>query len=172
MHQTMCPMSELIKIKIIYIKRMMSRILKSLYSTRLYREELISWKVARSSGPGGQHANTSNSKAMMLYPIKYIESEILRVIKKNKGSLISKDSLIITCQKHRNFSMNQKECIEYFGNLLEQTRKDLQPRVTCVEKVEKIEKIKEISNERRLWIKRMHSEMKNSRRIDKKDFSV
>jgi peptidyl-tRNA hydrolase ICT1 len=150
----------------------MGRIFKSLYSNRLYKEELISWKAARSSGPGGQHANTSNSKAMMLYPIKYIESDVLKVIKKNKGSLISEDSLMITCQKHRNFSMNQKECIEYFANLLEQTKRDLEPRVTCIEKVAKIEKIKEISNERRLRIKRMHSEMKNSRRIDKKDFSV
>ena len=148
---------------------MFGRFFVSPFSVKLYREELIVWRSARSSGPGGQHVNTSNSKAVLLYPVKHLNEKILHLVRRKKPSLVSKDHLIISSQKYRNLSTNQKDCIETFVNLLDQAEEELGPHET---QPEKIEKIKHANKERRLEAKRMHSEKKSSRRINKNDFPL
>ena len=151
---------------------MFGRFFISPFSVKLYREELIMWRSARSSGPGGQHVNTNNSKAVLLYPVKHLNEKILHLVRRKKPSLVSKDHLIISSQKYRNLPTNQKDCIETLVNLLDRAEEELKPRETQPEKIEKIEKIKHASKERRLEAKRLHSEKKNSRRITKNDFPL
>ena len=151
---------------------MFGRIFVSPYSVKLYREELIVWRSARSSGPGGQHVNTSNSKAELLYTVKHLNEKILHLVRRKRPSLVSKDHLIISSQKYRSLSTNQKDCIETFVNLLDRAEEELKPHETQPEKIEKIEKIKNACKERRLEAKRLHSEKKNSRRINKNDFQL
>ena len=69
----------------------------------------------RSSGPGGQSVNTTNSKAEVRVSIAHcsiIDELIANNLRKNYPNFINKSGeLIVTCQVHRGQTQNLAECI-------------------------------------------------------------
>jgi protein subunit release factor B len=69
----------------------------------------------RSSGPGGQSVNTTNSKAELRLKLKEcaaIDDNIMKNLRKQHSNQINKeDELIIRCQAFKSQSQNLKECL-------------------------------------------------------------
>ena len=85
----------------------------------------LEWQFEKSSGPGGQHVNTSDSKAKMTWDIEQTQllSEAQKVLlKKNLKDHLNKDQTIlkIQSQKHRSQDRNKQDCLKKLKKLLEE----------------------------------------------------
>ena len=132
------------------------------------RLELVKWRVARSSGPGGQHVNTNNTKATLLYPLNKVDIA-LKPLLKAKPSNICDDNVTITSQKHRSLEMNKQECLELLNELFEEARKASVPKVTSPEQRKRVEQFRAHGDRVRLEEKRQRSDKKRQRNFNKKD---
>ncbi|MGE4293632.1 MAG: alternative ribosome rescue aminoacyl-tRNA hydrolase ArfB [Desulfovibrio sp.] len=78
--------------------------------------------AVRSSGPGGQHVNTTATKAVLRFDLE--RSGVLTPFQKMilRGKLrrrIGKDGcLTLACQVHRSFEQNREEVLGRFAKLL------------------------------------------------------
>lgn len=83
----------------------------------------VSFKTSKSSGPGGQHVNTTESKVSLFWDFnnsKLINDKQKRLIKKNlKPYLTSSSELLkISYDKNRSQVQNKETCIKLFTQLL------------------------------------------------------
>jgi len=82
----------------------------------------IEKKFMRSSGPGGQSVNTTNSKAEVRININQcniIDPFILANLHKNYSSYLNKSNELIVCsQLHKSQKANLEECIEKIQKIL------------------------------------------------------
>lgn len=82
----------------------------------------IEKKFMRSSGPGGQSVNTTNSKAEVRVNIttcQAIDQTIMASIQKNYPSFVNKSNqLIVTCQTHKSQKANLQECIQKIQKII------------------------------------------------------
>lgn len=118
------------------------------------------WKFTRSGGPGGQHVNTSSTRAELrvaLADIEGIHPDALERIRSKAGHLLVKstDELRIVSQEHRSQPQNRQACIARLRTLVEACEKP--------PKVRRKTKPTRASKERRLKAKKEHSERKRSR---------
>lgn len=80
--------------------------------------------AVRSSGPGGQHVNTTATKAVLRFDLE--RSGALTPFQKMilKGKLrrrIGKDGcLTLSCQVHRSFEQNREEVLRRFARLVDE----------------------------------------------------
>ena len=65
----------------------------------LLNSSAVKWSACKSSGPGGQHVNKTNSKAILKIGNVFPEELGLK-------------ELEICSQEHRNYAQNQQECIK------------------------------------------------------------
>jgi ribosome-associated protein len=68
----------------------------------------IEWVFARSGGPGGQHVNTTSSKATLLIDLRQLQGApdtVARVL------AALGDELRVTCQTHRSQLRNREDCL-------------------------------------------------------------
>lgn len=69
----------------------------------------------RSSGPGGQSVNTTNSKAELRLKVaewEGIDDNIMKNLKEKYSNFINKnDELVVRSQTHKSQSKNLDECI-------------------------------------------------------------
>ncbi len=93
-----------------------------LYLMRECLMKEVSYKTSRSSGPGGQHVNRTESRVELYW--HSAESVCLNVfqlnlIRQRLGSrLTEKGLLIMTCDKHRSQHQNKQEVNERFLRLI------------------------------------------------------
>jgi ribosome-associated protein len=119
----------------------------------------LSFRYARSSGPGGQNVNKVATKVTLLFPVS--ESAALSDHQKAQIELalanrISKDRLLhVTSERHRTRSANQRDAVDRFAELLAEA---LRPR-----KSRRPTHVPERSRRRRLDKKRQRSEKKRLR---------
>lgn len=68
----------------------------------------ITWVFARSGGAGGQHVNTSSSKATLLIDLRQLQGtpEAVARVHSTLG-----DELRVSSQTHRSQARNREECI-------------------------------------------------------------
>lgn len=82
----------------------------------------IEKKFMRSSGPGGQSVNTTNSKAEVRININQcniIDPFMLGNLQKNYSSYLNKSNeLIVSSQLHKSQKANLEECIEKIQKIL------------------------------------------------------
>ncbi len=120
----------------------------------------ISYKTSRSSGPGGQHVNKSESRVELAWSLVTSEclneSQKLLVKKKLAARLTQNGALLITSQRYRSQFRNKEEVTERFlllisGSLVPEKKRTLsRPTRASVEKRIKNKKIKgEIKRSRR-----------------------
>lgn len=114
----------------------------------------------RSSGPGGQNVNKTNTKARLRWPVADSPSLNDRVkarFQQRFGSrLTASGELIITSQRYRDQSRNADDCFEKLKTMLAEAAVPPKPR--------KKTKPTKASKERRLKQKRKQSTKKKLRR--------
>lgn len=68
----------------------------------------IAWLFARSGGPGGQHVNTSSSKATLLIDLSQLRGPLDAV---SRAQAALGDELRVSSQTHRSQVRNREDCI-------------------------------------------------------------
>ena len=125
----------------------------------------LKFRAARSSGPGGQHANKVSSKAQLLFDIENSnglnEGEKIRLFRKLKNS-ISKDGILqLSAETSRSQHKNKELVTNRFFELV---KKALQRP-----KKRKATKPSKSSIEKRLASKKKTSEKKANRKTVRPD---
>ena len=120
----------------------------------------LSFETSRSSGPGGQHVNKTESRVTLVFDIEAsttLDDEARRRIVDRCGSRISKQGeLRLSAQSHRSQRANRDEVIERFATLLREALAPVEER--------KPTRPTPAAKRRRLDAKRKHSRRKALRR--------
>lgn len=120
----------------------------------------LNWCFSKSSGPGGQHVNTTDSKAQVSWDFQ--KSEALNrhqkhLIEKKLQNYIKKISILqLSSSTHRSREMNKKECTSKLFNLLEKI-------AFKKEKIRRKTKPTRSSIEKRIKSKKNKSDVKKTR---------
>ncbi|HBO74519.1 MAG TPA: aminoacyl-tRNA hydrolase [Marinilabiliales bacterium] len=93
----------------------------------------LEFSASRSSGPGGQHVNKTNSKVELRFRLmesKVLTEEQIRQLAKKLGNQLTLEGeILVTRQTSRSQIKNKEEVIEKFLELVE---KALKPRIKRV----------------------------------------
>jgi ribosome-associated protein len=126
-------------------------------------EAELSWRFSRSSGPGGQHVNTTDSRSELSVDIARSLPEHLRErALQNLGSRLVDGVLTVAASEHRSQLQNRQAAAERMAQLLREAVAPPPPprRPTRPTKG---------SKERRLQVKRQRSDLKRLRRSRPED---
>ncbi len=125
----------------------------------------IRFETSRSSGPGGQHVNKTESRVTLVFDLEgstALTSEMRRKIGEAHGNRISKrGELRASAQSHRSQRANREETVERFAELL---RTAIAPRAE-----RKATRPSKRAKHQRLEEKRKHSKKKALRRAPSGD---
>jgi len=119
----------------------------------------LKWRFSKSSGPGGQKVNKTNTRVEIIFNIE--ESKVLndyqkKVITKNlKGKLVN-NSICIAVQEERNQILNRQLALVRISSIIRNSLKNLS-------KVRKATKPSKASQKKRLDSKKKRGELKASR---------
>ncbi|MBD3373562.1 aminoacyl-tRNA hydrolase [candidate division KSB1 bacterium] len=123
-------------------------------------EQELTFTASRSSGPGGQHVNKSNTRVTLSFDVgqsPFLTLEQREKILSRLENRISKDgTLQISVQDARSQRANREIAIQRFVDLLRSALKERPPR--------KRKKISRAAHQRRLDKKRRRSEKKETRK--------
>jgi len=138
------------------------RILQINHDTFIPLDEL-NFQASRSSGPGGQHANKTETQVELRFSIHdshlLSEEEKERLMKKLSNRITKEGELILTVESSRSQVRNREEATEKFYALLEQALKKPKKR--------KPTKPPKAAKRKRLEEKKKHSEKKDKRKPPK-----
>ncbi len=83
----------------------------------------LNWNFSRSSGPGGQHVNTTDSKAQLSWDFQksmHLSCHQKHLIGKKLQNYIKRSTVLqLSSSTHRGRDMNKKECALKLFDLLE-----------------------------------------------------
>ncbi|KAF9873528.1 hypothetical protein CkaCkLH20_08987 [Colletotrichum karsti] len=123
---------------------------------------------ARSSGPGGQHVNKTESKAITVWPVKdlfpVLPKLLHRGIKESKYYTARSDSLTFQAQEHRQRAVNSDENQKKLVDEVQRIYRETVPGETSNETKKKHANLAKSFNEGRLKQKKQLSSKKQSRR--------
>lgn len=128
-------------------------------------ESELEFTASRSSGPGGQHVNKTNSRMTLQFDVEHSPSlsddQRLRIASR-LASRINKDGMLkLHSQQHRSQAANRAELLERFAELLREAvkirRKRKKTRPTAA------------SKDRRISEKKRRSDIKRHRRAGSED---
>ena len=85
--------------------------------------DALTFRFARSSGPGGQHVNKVNTKVDARFVLNdatwLTELEKQTIAMNNPGRLNSRGELYITSQRHRSQAANKEDCIQKLQKIVD-----------------------------------------------------
>ncbi|KAK6226546.1 peptidyl-tRNA hydrolase domain-containing protein [Colletotrichum tabaci] len=123
---------------------------------------------ARSSGPGGQHVNKTESKAITVWPVKDLLSVLPKLlhrgIRESKYYTARSDSLTLQAQTHRHREANTEENQHKLIDEVKRIYAETVPGETSPDKKKKHAEIAKSFNEGRLRQKKQLGSKKQSRR--------
>ncbi|KAI0887019.1 uncharacterized protein GGS22DRAFT_159189 [Annulohypoxylon maeteangense] len=123
---------------------------------------------SRSSGPGGQHVNKTESKATTVWPIEELSKDLPKLmraaLRSSKYYSKRNDSITIQAQTQRNRTANTEENHHKLLEELHRMYKDHVPGETSEETIKKYEDLAKSYHESRLQSKKQHSSKKASRK--------
>ncbi|GJC77679.1 putative uncharacterized protein YOL114C [Colletotrichum liriopes] len=123
---------------------------------------------ARSSGPGGQHVNKTESKAVTVWPVKdllpVLPKLLHRGIRGSKYYTARSDSLTLQAQTHRQREANTEENQQKLIDEVKRIYQETVPGETSPDKKKRHAEIAKSFNEGRLKQKKQLSSKKQSRR--------
>ena len=119
----------------------------------------LKWRFSRSSGPGGQKVNKTNTRVEIIFNIE--ESKVLndyqkKVITKKLKTKLVNNCIFLAVQDQRNQLINRKLAIVRIGSLIRNSLKNSS-------KVRKATKPSKASHKRRLDSKKKRGELKKNR---------
>lgn len=114
----------------------------------------LEWRFSASGGPGGQHANTSNTKAELRFDIA--GSPSLTEAQRERLRTKLGDEVIVTASDRRSQLQNRELAIERLRTKLGEALKVERPRVAT--------KPSKAAKTRRLESKKRRAQIKQSRR--------
>jgi len=124
-------------------------------------EKSISWKFARSSGPGGQHVNKTETKAILEwnYAEAGLREEVLATLNQKLPASHSKTGTInISSDNYRSQRRNIDACMQKLRNILDIALKKQKKR--------KPTKPSRASKEKRITEKKRKSDRKAQRKVN------
>ncbi|KAG7103247.1 putative uncharacterized protein like [Verticillium longisporum] len=123
---------------------------------------------ARSSGPGGQHVNKTETKAITAWPVKDLLAALPKLmhpgIRASKYYTSRSDSLSFQAQTHRHRDANTDENLEKLVEEVQRIYRESVPGETTPGKRKKHEEVAKSFDRARLRDKKQHSSKKQSRR--------
>ena len=119
----------------------------------------LKWRFSRSSGPGGQKVNKTNTRVEIIFNIE--ESKVLndyqkKVIAKKLKTKLVNNCICIAVQEERNQLLNRQIAIARISSLIRNSLK-------IFTKVRKATKPSKASQNRRLDSKKKRGELKKNR---------
>ena len=119
----------------------------------------LKWRFSRSSGPGGQKVNKTNTRVEIIFNIE--ESKVLndyqkKVITKKLKTKLVNNCICIAVQEERNQLLNRQIAISRISSLIRNSLKNFT-------KVRKATKPSKASQNRRLDSKKKRGELKKNR---------
>lgn len=121
-------------------------------------EAELSWRFSRSSGPGGQHVNTSDSRAELSVDLtRVLPPHLLARALERLGNRLNNGVLTVAASEHRSQLQNRDAAAERLAQLLRQA-------VATPPAPRRPTRPTRGSKERRLQVKRQRSELKRGRR--------
>jgi ribosome-associated protein len=121
----------------------------------------IRFITSRSSGPGGQHVNTTDSRVTLLFNVE--ETNSLTPFQKSKikdklsGRVDKRGVLQVSSQESRSQKSNKDSAVERFIELLQWALKPVKPRKNTV--------VPRRAKRKRLDIKKKTSQKKSNRKF-------
>ncbi|ORY58880.1 uncharacterized protein BCR38DRAFT_460719 [Pseudomassariella vexata] len=129
---------------------------------------------SRSSGPGGQHVNKTESKATTVWPVEELAKGLPKVLqsglRSSKYYTSGNDSITIQAQTQRSRSANTNENFQKLAEELQQIYRKLVPGATSDKKMMKYEALEKAFHESRIRSKKQHSAKKASRKGSSGDY--
>lgn len=126
---------------------------------RIPAEEL-ELTASRSSGPGGQHVNTTDSRIQVRWDlgqsVALTPEEKERVARRLASRLTQDGHLVLACDVHRSQRRNREEVLERLASLLRQALHRPRPRKRTA--------VPRAVREKRLQQKRARADLKRNRR--------
>ncbi|KAI1407301.1 hypothetical protein F5Y13DRAFT_175251 [Hypoxylon sp. FL1857] len=123
---------------------------------------------SRSSGPGGQHVNKTETKATTVWPVEELSKKLPKLMRPalRSSKYYSKrtDSITIQAQTQRSRSANADENHVKLVKELQKIYREKVPRETSSEKKKKYEALEQSSRESRLRSKKQQSSKKAFRK--------
>ncbi|KAL2260179.1 hypothetical protein VTK26DRAFT_5912 [Humicola hyalothermophila] len=123
---------------------------------------------SRSSGPGGQHVNKTETKATTTWHVPQLLSRLPKLlhagVRQSKYYSKRSDCLTIQAQTQRSRSANAEENRTKLYEELQRLYRDTVPGETSPDKAKKYEALKRSANEARIKRKKMQSSKKSSRK--------
>ncbi|KAI0424347.1 hypothetical protein F5Y09DRAFT_143255 [Xylaria sp. FL1042] len=123
---------------------------------------------SRSSGPGGQHVNKTESKATSVWTVSELSKVLPKLmclaLRSSRYYFARHDSIIIHAQTHRSRTANTNENHEKFVDELIQIYHKQIPRPTSEKKIKKHEAAEKAFNQHRLKLKKQQTSKKASRK--------
>ncbi|UNI17649.1 Aminoacyl-tRNA hydrolase [Purpureocillium takamizusanense] len=123
---------------------------------------------ARSSGPGGQHVNKTESKAISVYPVRELLSVMPSFlhgsVRASKYYTANNDALTFQAQTHRSRTANTDENRRKLMDEVTRMYRETTPAETSAEKKSKHKEIEKRFHEERINHKKKVSAKKQSRR--------
>ncbi|KAL7797234.1 peptidyl-tRNA hydrolase domain-containing protein [Trichoderma ceciliae] len=122
----------------------------------------------RSSGPGGQHVNKTETKAITVYPVQEIFAILPKyfhsAVRSSKYYTAGNDSLTFSAQTHRSRSANLDENKRKLIDEVMGIYREMTPAETSSEKKKKHQEVEKRFHEARVQDKKFISAKKQSRR--------
>ena len=121
----------------------------------------LKWRFSRSSGPGGQKVNKTNTRVEIIFNIE--ESKVLndyqkKVLTKKLKTKLVNNCICLAVQEERNQLLNRQIAIIRISSLIRNSLKNFT-------KVRKATKPSKASQKRRLDSKKKRGELKRNRQI-------
>ena len=119
----------------------------------------LKWRFSRSSGPGGQKVNKTNTRVEIIFNIE--ESKVLndyqkKVLTKKLKTKLVNNCICLAVQEERNQLLNRQIAIKRISSLIRNSLKNSS-------KVRKATKPSKASQNRRLDSKKKRGELKKNR---------
>jgi len=126
-------------------------------------ESELQFSYSRSSGPGGQHVNKTNTKATLKWDVQQSEAlppSVKQRFEKHWGARINKEGvLVITSEESREQRSNMEACLDKLKHMVSLSAKRPKTRVPTKPSRSAVKRSQEK--------KRQHRERKNQRRASK-----
>ncbi|KAI1187515.1 peptidyl-tRNA hydrolase domain-containing protein [Nemania serpens] len=123
---------------------------------------------SRSSGPGGQHVNKTESKATSVWPVSELSKGLPKLmrsaLRSSRYYSMRNDAITIQAQTQRSRTANTDENHQKLVEELRRIYQERVPSATSDEKVKKHEAIEKAFHHSRLKVKKQQSSKKASRK--------